>query len=118
MAVSVYRLLAARLRKPAGSSFRSLNVERLRSICTVMGLFEAGHCETVEVEPAPGDTLLLYTDGITKAANADGQEFGESRLLDTLASHSHLRAGSVLQAAAGRSSNSAAVANNRMTSHS
>jgi phosphoserine phosphatase RsbU/P len=66
-----------------------------------MGLFEAWHCETVEVELAPGDTLLLYTDGITEATNADGQEFVESRLLDTLASHSHLRAGSVLQATAG-----------------
>ena len=83
-----------------------------------MGLFEAWHCETVEFELAPGDTLLLYTDGITEAANAEGQEFAESRLLETLASHSHLRAGSVRQAAAGRPINSAAVANNGMTSHS
>jgi phosphoserine phosphatase RsbU/P len=52
----------------------------------------------VEVELAPGITLLLYTDGITEAANADGQGFGESRLQeDTLVSHSHLRAGSGLQ---------------------
>jgi hypothetical protein len=50
----------------------ALNVEPLRSTCTVMGLCEAWHCETVEVELAPGDTLLLYTDGITEAANADG----------------------------------------------
>jgi sigma-B regulation protein RsbU (phosphoserine phosphatase) len=51
----------------------------------------------VEVELAPGITLLLYTDGITEAANADGQEFGETRLQDTLVSHTHRRAGSVLQ---------------------
>jgi serine phosphatase RsbU (regulator of sigma subunit) len=50
-----------------------------------MGLFEAWHCETVEVELAPGNTLLLYTDGITEAANPEGQEFGESRFLDALA---------------------------------
>jgi serine phosphatase RsbU (regulator of sigma subunit) len=75
------------------------NVERLRSTCRVMGLFEAWHCETVEVELVPGNTLLLYTDGITEAANAE--EFGESCLLDTLASHAHLPAGSVLQAVVG-----------------
>jgi len=61
------------------------------------GIVRNRHCETVEVELAQGITLLLYTDGITEAANADGQEFGASRLQDTLVSHSHLRAGSVLQ---------------------
>jgi sigma-B regulation protein RsbU (phosphoserine phosphatase) len=73
-----------------------LNGERLRSTCTVMGLFEAWHCETVEVELAPGNTLLLYTDGITEAANPEGQEFGESAFWTPLR-HSHLPAGSVLQ---------------------
>ena len=47
---------------------------------------------------APGDTLVLYTDGVTEAANADGEEFDESRLLETLASHSQLRGGALLQA--------------------
>jgi serine phosphatase RsbU (regulator of sigma subunit) len=86
---------------PPDQVFAALTVERLRSTCRVMGLFEAWHCETVEVELAPGDTLLLYTDGITEAANADGEEFGESCLLDTLASHAHLPARSVLQAVVG-----------------
>jgi hypothetical protein len=48
--------LLRRLRKPAGSGFRSL--ER-GAIAVHLGLFEAWHCETVEVELAPGDTLLL-----------------------------------------------------------
>ena len=73
-------------------------VEWLRSTCTVMGLFEAWQCETAEVELAPGDTLVLYTDGVTEAASADGEEFGESRLLDTLRSHSSLSAEALLQA--------------------
>ena len=76
-------------------------VEWLSSTCTVMGLFEAWQCEIAEVELAAGDTLVLYTDGITEAENVDGEEFGASRLLDTLGSHSHLPAVPLLQAVVG-----------------
>lgn len=30
----------------------------------------------------PGDTLVLFSDGVTDAQNADGEEFAEARLLD------------------------------------
>lgn len=76
-------------------------VEWLSSTCTVVGLFEAWQCEIAEVELAAGDTLVLYTDGITEAENVDGEEFGASRLLDTLGSHSHLPAVLLLQAVVG-----------------
>jgi len=72
--------------------------EWLGSTCTVMGLFEAWRCEIAEVELAAGDTLVLYTDGITEAENVDGEEFGTSRLLDALGSHSHLPVVPLLQA--------------------
>jgi sigma-B regulation protein RsbU (phosphoserine phosphatase) len=75
--------------------------DRLRSTCTVMGLFEAWDCETAEVQLARGDTLVLYTDGITEATNSDGEEFGESHLLDTLRRHSPLPVESPLQAIVG-----------------
>jgi serine phosphatase RsbU (regulator of sigma subunit) len=29
------------------------------------------------VQLAPGDQLVLFTDGITEAAKADGEQFGE-----------------------------------------
>jgi sigma-B regulation protein RsbU (phosphoserine phosphatase) len=32
----------------------------------------------------PGDTLVLYTDGITEATNSEGTEFSGSRLADAL----------------------------------
>jgi serine phosphatase RsbU (regulator of sigma subunit) len=90
-------LLRARGSSPDRAS-EAPKVEWLHSTCTVMGLFEDWHCELAEVQLAPGDTLVLYTDGITEAANADGEEFGESRLLDTVVSHSDLHAEPLLQA--------------------
>jgi sigma-B regulation protein RsbU (phosphoserine phosphatase) len=85
------------LRACASSQDQAPNVERLRSTCTVMGLFEDWHCEIAEVQLAPGDMLVLYTDGITEATNADGEEFGESRLLATLGSNFHLPVKPLLQ---------------------
>jgi phosphoserine phosphatase RsbU/P len=37
---------------------------------------------TIEIEP--GDQLLLYTDGISEAMDANGEEFGEARLQQLL----------------------------------
>lgn len=36
------------------------------------------------VELAPGDSVMLYTDGVTEAVNADGEEFGVERLSEVL----------------------------------
>ena len=64
----------------------------------VVGLFENWQCEIAEVQLDPGATLVLYTDGITEARGADGEEFGESRLLDTLRRYSNRHVGQLLQA--------------------
>lgn len=94
--------LPALLFRACGSSQNQVpaasTVERLSSTCTVMGLFENWQCEIAEVKLASGDTLVLYTDGVTEAANNDGEEFGESRLVDVMASHSHLPLDQLLQA--------------------
>ena len=37
------------------------------------------------VTMAPGDTMFLYTDGITEAMNVDNEEFTEARLEEVLA---------------------------------
>lgn len=55
--------------------------EWLQSTCTVLGLFEKWQSEIVEVRLDPGDTLVLYTDGVTEAVNEEGEEFGQERLL-------------------------------------
>ena len=72
-------------------------VQRLNATCTVVGAFERWECEVAELALAPGDTLVLYTDGITEAMSTDGEEFGESRLIDTLQNYCHLPVEPLLQ---------------------
>jgi serine phosphatase RsbU (regulator of sigma subunit) len=71
--------------------------KRLSATSTVMGLFDAWQCEIAEIEPAGGDTLVLYTDGVTEASNREGEEFGESRLVQAVASRTHLPLESLLE---------------------
>ena len=60
------------------------SLERLDSTCTVLGLFKDWSCSMEECSLHPGDTLALYTDGVTEAFDAKGVEFGEDRLIDVL----------------------------------
>jgi sigma-B regulation protein RsbU (phosphoserine phosphatase) len=59
-------------------------VERLDPTCTVLGLFENWESSVAEVQLAPGDMLVLYTDGLTEAENSAQEEFGERRLIEVL----------------------------------
>jgi sigma-B regulation protein RsbU (phosphoserine phosphatase) len=65
-------------------------VERLQSTCTVLGLFDRWECSLAEVQLALGDTLVMYTDGVTEAASEAGEEFGEDRLIEILRCQRHL----------------------------
>lgn len=51
----------------------------------VLGCLPNVRCTAGEVEIDPGDTLILYSDGVTEACNEEGQEFGKERILQTLA---------------------------------
>lgn len=73
-------------------------VVRLDPTSTVVGLFDNWKCEVAELDLAPGDTLVLYTDGITEARNSAGEEFGETRLVETLRYSCHLPVESLLRA--------------------
>ncbi len=59
-------------------------VTRLNTTSPVLGLFSDWKGSIGEVELKAGDTLLLYTDGITEAMDDTGEEFGEDRLLAML----------------------------------
>ncbi len=62
-------------------------LERLASIATVLGLFDDWDCTMEERQLFPGDTLVLYTDGMTEAFNDCGEEFGLQRLIEALLRH-------------------------------
>ncbi len=79
------RLRYANCGHPAALLLRSNDaVDRLDSTSTVLGLFERWDCDVGECQLFRGDTLALYTDGVTEACNAEGEEFGEERLIDAL----------------------------------
>ncbi len=64
-------------------------IQALRTTGMALGASETGRWTQKIVKLAPGDLLVLYTDGITEAANPDGVMFGEDRLLDLVLANTH-----------------------------
>jgi phosphoserine phosphatase RsbU/P len=65
---------------------------RLEEGGQVLGAFTESFYEECEISLRSGDRLLLFTDGLTEARNADGEEFGEERLRDLLIAERDRRA--------------------------
>ncbi|MFO0839407.1 MAG: PP2C family protein-serine/threonine phosphatase [Phycisphaerae bacterium] len=63
-----------------------------------VGLVEHGEYETHRVSLAPGDTLLLYSDGVTEAVDAQGRLYGQYRLMTTLQANGHQSPGRMTSA--------------------
>jgi serine phosphatase RsbU (regulator of sigma subunit)/predicted enzyme related to lactoylglutathione lyase len=61
--------------------------ERLESTATVLGLFKQWDCSIGEHQLRCGDTLAIYTDGVTESMNHGGEEFGEQGLMKSLLRH-------------------------------
>jgi serine phosphatase RsbU (regulator of sigma subunit) len=53
-------------------------------------VFSGFECDVVEKQFAAGDILIMYSDGITEAANVEGEEFGEHSLVEIAKAHRHL----------------------------
>ncbi len=53
-----------------------------------VGMFEMAPytCDTIELKP--GDTMVIYSDGVTEAKNVAGEEFGEPRLVQVMERYS------------------------------
>lgn len=61
--------------------------ERLRAGGGVLGVFPNQKFAVGAAQLAPGDRVVLFTDGVTEAYDAAGEEFGEARLLQVLHEH-------------------------------
>ena len=62
-------------------------VSKLNAGSIVLGVYEEIEYPTESVSLERGDALVLYTDGITEASNADDEIFGIDRLGDVVAAH-------------------------------
>ncbi len=54
---------------------------KLEGSGAVLGFFPDGCHEQTTLDLLPGDRLVMFTDGITEASDAKGEEFGEDRLI-------------------------------------
>jgi phosphoserine phosphatase RsbU/P len=71
------------------SSDGDCEVIRLTTGGTVVGLFPEADYEQEALGLLPGDVMVVFTDGVTEAFNAEREEFGERRLIEAV--HGNLR---------------------------
>jgi sigma-B regulation protein RsbU (phosphoserine phosphatase) len=76
-------------------------IEQLESTATMLGAFAKWQCEEAECLLHPGDTLLLYSDGVTEAGAESGEEYGDDRLNHALRANHALPAEALVQAIVG-----------------
>jgi serine phosphatase RsbU (regulator of sigma subunit) len=59
-------------------------LERLPATGFALGIFEEWECTIEERRLCPGDSFVLYTDGVTESFGEAGEEYGEERLVEAL----------------------------------
>ena len=72
-------------------------LRRIESGGMPVGMFEFAPYSGDEVTLKPGDTLVIYSDGVTEAHNLEGEEFGEARLVEVLERYSRGSAAIILE---------------------
>ena len=58
------------------------SLETLTEGGMVLGMFESVHYDEGTAELAPGDALLIFSDGVTESWSEDGEEYGDDRLVE------------------------------------
>ena len=73
-------------------------IDRLLPTGTVVGLFDEWDCRIQEIDLKPGDTLVMFTDGVAEAFDADFEEFGEERIVDLIRARANCPAVTIVEA--------------------
>jgi predicted ester cyclase len=61
--------------------FGRRGVRRLEEGGLIVGVFQHASFEEEKLQLEPGDTLVVFSDGVSEAMNSEGEEFGEERLV-------------------------------------
>lgn len=72
------------LQQPTNQQIVTLDSEGM-----ILGLVNNATYQAHSINLAAGDTLVLYTDGVTEARNQAGKQFGEQQLRELLTKHYH-----------------------------
>jgi sigma-B regulation protein RsbU (phosphoserine phosphatase) len=73
-------------------------IDRLRAGGLVLGVMEDAAYREASIPVEAGDVLVLYTDGVTEATDRNGEEYGETRLVETVRRCSDRRAVEIVRA--------------------
>ncbi len=57
-------------------------VRRLETGGLIVGLFDNAEFEEEVIQLTPGDLLVVFSDGISEATNARGEDFGDARIIE------------------------------------
>ena len=66
-------------------------ISSIESTGMPLGLFSEGNYHSLTLNVEKGDSLLLYTDGLTESLNNAGEQYGERQLREVLDRHGILR---------------------------
>lgn len=71
---------------PALLRRRSGEMAELNSLSFPIGMFDSTEYDANQAQLEPGDFLVMYSDGVTEAANPEGEFFGDERLREVIKS--------------------------------
>jgi phosphoserine phosphatase RsbU/P len=71
-------------------------IHRLETGGTVVGMFDTAPFELGKSNLESGDTLIVFTDGVSESWGADGEEYGEERLEELVKKNAKLSASDLM----------------------
>ena len=87
---------------PAPLHVKTDGITAIKSSTVPLGLFCEQQFQSTRIRLQPGDSLVVYTDGLTESLGPDGSEYGEDRLTKLLSARNGHNCRQLLEASLGR----------------